>query len=154
MSITEVSALLAAGVSILAPVVLWAVRTARNELGIEIAKLTLRVDDLSLKTETMWLYQLRRGVSEGIEKGLLVKNSPTKITDKAKALYAALAPALQDFYQRSGVMMTDAEMGLAIERMYGQKIVDEICIPNGLKAASCLVIAVAIAKGQDLVEIT
>lgn len=114
---------------------------------------TIRMAKIELKVDTMWTFQLRRGFGEALEGGLLERNSPIKLTEKAKNAFNQMRDELQRYYTRQGVRMTDGELALAIERQFGQRLIDDICIPLGVKDAACLILAVATAKGIDTLEV-
>lgn len=117
-----------------------------------IVYLTARMAKTELKVDTMWAFQLQRGFGEALDKGLLIKNSPTKVTDKAKQMYAPLKQELIDFYNKYP-QLNDLALAINIQKTFGKQLVQKICIPYKVNDAACLVIAVAVAKSTDSVEL-
>jgi len=67
-------------------------------------------------------------------------------TEKAKGLFDWLAPELRRFYQRTGRRMTEYQLRLEIERRWGDKIVQKVCIPRGMSSFQCLTLAAMAAR--------
>lgn len=77
-----------------------------------------------------------------------------KITEKAKFIFAPFAQDLRNFYQQlNDPTIPDSELAMEIERKFGERLVRDICLPLGLKDGSCLLVAVAIARGTDTVSV-
>ena len=112
-----------------------------------------RLSKLELKVETLWDFQLRRGLFEGLDKDLLVKNSPIRITEKAKEVFRPLTPLLKDFCSKIKATVSDSDLTLLIEKEFGPVIVKSICVPLGLNHSSCLIIAAAIGRGKDEISV-
>jgi len=100
-------------------------------------------------SDTMWDFLIRRAESELISKGLGTKNSPIEINENAKAYLIGLKDELRKFYRTLGRNLTDQELALEIERRYGEQILKEVCIPHGLYAGACLLIAMEVAKESE-----
>lgn len=129
MTPAEISALAASSVALLA-----------------VGGLVFKFGQLATKVDTMWEFQMRRAVSEGVKQGVLRRNSPIALDENAKQWMSGLAGQLRTFYARQGRRLTEADLALEIERRFGDRILHEVCIPNGLFQGSCLVIAMQIAK--------
>jgi len=105
---------------------------------------------MEVRVETMWDFLMRRAVSEAIQKGIATLNSPVEISNDAKLWMKELSNELRRFYQRIGRQLSDRELALEIERRYGDQILKQVCIPNGLFQGVCLLIAVAVAKEEPV----
>ena len=105
-----------------------------------------RLAKLEVKVDTMWDFQLRRAVSEGLHQGAMTRNSPVEVTEEAKAWMRPVAQELREFYKRLGRRLDERTLTLEIERRYGDRILEEVCIPRGLYQGACLLIAAAVAK--------
>ncbi len=108
-----------------------------------------RVAQMQLKVDTMWEFLLRRAKVEAVQAGVGVFNSPFLITEEAKKIVAPLAPRLREFGAKIGCTMSLSELALAIERQFGEELIRDVCIPNGLHAGACLLIACAVASDID-----
>jgi len=104
---------------------------------------------IELKVDTMWEFQLRRGIAEGVSKGVLKKNSPISLTEMAEEAIEPLKKELLDFFESLGRRLTDIELAIEIERHFGDKIIDTICIPLGINEGTCLVIALNTVKSSS-----
>lgn len=105
-----------------------------------------KIAQIELKTNTIWDFLMRRSISEAVSQGIAKMNSPLIISEEAKSWMHGLANDLRSFYARQGRHLTDKELALEIERRFGQEILERVCIPHGLFAGACLLIAMEIAK--------
>ena len=113
-----------------------------------------RLERLSVKIDTLWDFQLRRGALEAMVSGVATKNSPLTVREEFLAVSKELGDPLRDFYRKiARPAMTNAELAFQIERHFGSEIVDKVCIPHGLSYGACLIIAIAVAKGDPTVDV-
>lgn len=112
-----------------------------------------RFAKLEVKVDTLWTFLLRRAEVEATTSRLADRNSPLQALDSGIALFAALAPQLQSFYRTEGTGLSNADLALQIEQRFGRQITDTICTPNSLTFGGCLIVAVAVATGNPVVEL-
>jgi hypothetical protein len=105
--------------------------------------------ELKVKVDTMWMAWLKRGIPEGIEKGLMTLNSPLRLTPGSRDMFVHLADELRAFRTSKFPDLDEGDLALEIERQFGDRIIKEICIPNHISNQTCLLIATAIAKDKD-----
>jgi len=125
-------------------------KPAGKSMRDQLDELDRRLVAIEVKVDTMWMFTLRRGQSEAIVDKLMKQNSPLVVTEKAYQLIKPMIPDLQALYERYAKGKTEideAELALVIEQELGDRILQEICIPNHLYLGACLVIAVEAAKG-------
>ena len=103
---------------------------------------------LEVKVDTIWDFIIRRAMSEAVFKGIGVINSPLKITPAAYKMMTYFEPELRTFYQQHGQGLQDRQFLFEIERRFGERLVKDVCIPNGLLMGACLLIALSVAKGE------
>lgn len=114
----------------------------------KIEELTRRINVADLErlkvcVETMWLFQLRRGVAEVEEKGLGKAKSPVKLTMAANELMRPFLPELRGFYEAvRGEEMGLVELAIALESEFGARIASEVCRKVGITDGACLVLAI------------
>lgn len=113
-----------------------------------------KLTQLEVKVETMWLFHLRRGMAEAVDKGMASLNSPLVVNGKAREVFGVLGKELEDFYKQLGRELVDAELALELERKFGDRILKEVCIPNDMKYGACLLIAVSLAKQGAKIDLT
>jgi hypothetical protein len=109
----------------------------------------IKLAQMKVKVDALWQFQLRRGEVEAVLRGYATKNSPINIDDEraSKAFPSDLAEAIQGYFSRLGRNLTRVEMAAEIERNFGDRIVDEVCIPQGVSEGVCLVLAMHFALG-------
>lgn len=112
-----------------------------------------RFAKLEVKVDTMWDFQLRRAEVEAINKGMASRNSPLLINPEAMKIFNGMTEELRSFYDGFGRKLTDAELALEIEKHFGARIAMEVCLPYKMTNGECLVIAVAVAKGENKVQV-
>jgi hypothetical protein len=136
-----------AGVSLSAVSILYAFFIAGVKHAREMATLTVKVD-------TMWSFTMKRAVSEAVNNDLMRHNSPLEITAKGYSFIKPMAQELWNYYQNyseTSNKLSDAELALAIERDFGERLLKEVCIPNGMLYGECVILAVeAVRKHDDL----
>jgi hypothetical protein len=110
----------------------------------------IKFAQMEVKVDTLWQFQLRRGEVEAVLHGYATKNSPISVDEErvAKAFPAELGQEIQRFFSRLGRNLTRVEMAAEIERRFGDRIVDEVCIPQGISEGVCLILALHFAGGQ------
>ncbi len=107
----------------------------------------VKITTLDVKVETIWSFLMKRALSEAIVQGVATHNSPVRVTDEAKRWMSDLIPPIRDFYAKLGRRnITDAELAMEIERRFGDRILNEVCIPHGLYMGACLLIAIQAIK--------
>lgn len=111
-----------------------------------------RIAKIELKVDTMWSFQMRRAMSEVVEKNLGVMESPLVFNSHVIKELDPMKEALQTAYHRRWVGLTDAEMLLEIERDFGDQLIHRVCIPHNLSHGACLLLALTIAKGINSVD--
>lgn len=138
MNLHEIINSIGVGLSLLA--VLWI-------LAVKITRLEVRV-------EVIWNFLLKRAIVEGVDKGLMTLNSPVRITNKATSVLGVMTKELQEKYKTTWNKLSENELAFVIEKEYGDRLVQEVCLPNNITLGVCLLIATAIAKGEySLTEI-
>jgi len=114
--------------------------------------LASRFAKLELKVDTMWEFQLRRGIVEGKLADILQQNSPIRLDHKLLAALEPMKEELQAFYTNGASKMSEIEEAVEIERRFGAQIVKQICLPLAVSHGVCVV--AAMVYGRSLVEKT
>jgi hypothetical protein len=123
-------------------------------LHTQVGWIRVTLAETRLENKTLWDFQLRRGALEAIGNGVATKNSPLTVREEYLAVSKELGEPLREFYRKLGrPAMTNAELAFQIERHFGSRIVDNVCVPLGLSYGACLIIASAIAKGNAVVDV-
>jgi hypothetical protein len=124
-----------------------------NSVGTGIALLSIlwltavKITRLEVKVETMWGFLMKRAVIEGIDRGLMTVNSPVRLEPHSSEMFVHLADELRGFRAKNS-RLGEADLALAIEKQFGDRLVHEVCIPNNISFGVCLLIATAVAKGE------
>jgi hypothetical protein len=109
----------------------------------------IKIARIEVKVDTCWRFLLRRGEAEAVLRGYATKNSPVSVSDERalKVFPADLAEAIQGYFNRLARHLTLVELAAEIERNFGDRLVDEVCIPHGITEGACLVLAMHFAMG-------
>lgn len=107
-----------------------------------------RQAQLELKVDLIWDFLIKRAMAEAVHVGAATMNSPLVIKEETREWFKDITPELQEFYHLKGFKLTDQALALEIERIWGEKILKDICIPYKLHQGACLIIAQHIAKGK------
>jgi hypothetical protein len=111
-----------------------------------VAYLAVRIARIELKANTVWDFIMRRALSEALEHGLLTKNSPLVVTKLAEDVFAAIKPDLIVWYNREGSRLGERDLFEAVERTFGERLTNEICVKLGLDKGGCVTTAIEIMK--------
>lgn len=71
---------------------------------------------------------------------------PLDVPEASRLLFGTLRAEIRGLARALNVAATDEELRLEIERRWGDRILREVCLPNGYSQGECLVIASAIAR--------
>ncbi len=104
---------------------------------------------IELKVDTLWEFQLRRGVVEGKMSDVLRQNSPIIVLPVLAEKLSALDGELRDFYTNGGLNMDEATEAAEIEHRFGDRLTREVCVPLGIFGGACIV--GAMVYGRSLV---
>ena len=108
-----------------------------------------RMAKLEERVEVMWGFTMSRAIEHGINAGRFTQNSPVAVAESSKAIVPDdLAADLRSMYARLKKPISDNELRYQIERRFNQRLIQEVCRPNGLHDGQCLIIAAAVAKGE------
>ncbi len=81
------------------------------------------------------------------------KRMTLTLTPAALALLEPLRPKLQEFWRSKGYRLKPGEVMYELEKNFGAEIVQNLCIPQGIKDFECLIIARAVAAGVDRLDV-
>lgn len=114
-----------------------------------LAKLAWWMSSTETKLNVVWGFLMNRAIGEAVQKNIATFNSPVIVSEEAKKWMDGMANQLRDFYAKLGRRMSEWELALEIERVYGDRILKEVCIPNGLSQGACLLIAIEVARDMS-----
>src|ERR1022692_481781 len=100
---------------------------------------------IEVKVDTMWDFTLRRARSEAVNNGYATINSPLVFSDEARGWLEPFASLLRDLYVSMGDHVTDTDLAVEIERIFGVRLLNEICIPHHMYMGACLLLAMDVA---------
>lgn len=110
---------------------------------------------LEVKVDTMWGFIMRRATAEAVSKDLGTMNSPLIINQAAADKLDVIRDDLRAFF--AGLKkpnINDSELGLLIEKNFGEILLTKICIPNDWNQGACLLVAMAVARGVEKVDVS
>ena len=102
-----------------------------------------------LKIDTIWDFHIRRATSEFSEKRIGTISDIITAFPEFKEKLDPIKDKLVDFWERKGKNLKNAEALLEIERHFGDDLLKLVCIPCGLKAGACLLLALDVAKDKN-----
>ncbi len=105
-----------------------------------------RLDKMEVKVDTLWAFQIRRGIVEGVNNDSLKLNSPATLTESGKKMFAHISASLGSWYALRGKNMKDLDAMIDLEMCAGERLVKEVCIPFKISHGACLIGALAAAK--------
>jgi hypothetical protein len=99
----------------------------------------LRLSRIESRVEVLWTFQLRRGIVEGVNDGLLKNQSPLAVTQTLKDRYRLIFATVKDYYDREGKTLTDTDLAIGIEKLFWPSI-KEMCAKENIFDGACLVV--------------
>ena len=119
-----------------------------------LARITWIMAQLSTKVDTMWDFQIRRSMSEVVEKGIGKMNSPLTFTGAAMDSLNPLKEALIRWWKTEGNKLSDGSALLEIEKRFGDMLLTQVCVPLLLSHGACLILALAVARETHTIEVS
>lgn len=164
MSLSDIGVILSMVASVLAMIgTIYAIafKLAKMESQIQFREDSLKYIDalperfgrIEVKVDTIWDFQMKRALAESLHTGIAKMNSPLMFNPETKLWLKDIATDLRAFYRSIGRTMTNNDITLEIERRWGDDLVRKICIPYKTHLGACLLLAAAIAKSEDDVDI-
>jgi hypothetical protein len=91
-------------------------------------------------------------MTEIVQTGGATKNSPLQIPDDALRALDGVKERLQLWYSKQN-SQSDATLMLVIEQEFGDDLVNIVCIPCKVSYGACLIMALAVAKNQNPLQL-
>ena len=107
---------------------------------------------LSIKVDTMWDFQIRRGMSEAAKEGIAKINSPIKFTAEAMGRLEPIKIPLQQLAVKYPTVK-DSDLMLKIEQNFGEQLLKLVCVPYKVTQGACLLLALAVARNTDTLDL-
>ena len=117
-----------------------------------LVKLSARLGALEVKVETMWQFQIRRAFAEVVSSGVATVNSPLTFDPEALKLLDPIKLKLREFGRKLGPEIPVTVALMEIEREFGDALVRDVCIPRQLTHGTCLLMALAVARGETAMQ--
>jgi hypothetical protein len=130
------------------PVWLALLGTGLTVLGLQ-WRFATRIARIELKVDTVWDFIIRRAQVEVVNVGWGTKKSPLVLNP---ATLQSIMPFIVDivaFYARliaREPQISERELFIAIERQFGERIVETVCIPHKVNLGACIVAVLEACK--------
>jgi hypothetical protein len=110
-----------------------------------------RMTRLEVHVETLWDFHIRRSMVEATNKGLGTLNSPFILTDEAREMGSVLKDDLLKWYNAlpDRDTLNERDLFIKIEGAFGERLIKEMCIPYGVLEGTCILISIALIKGES-----
>lgn len=114
----------------------------------------------NISSSVLWKFQIRRALLEIVEKniGAIAKHndhgvSTVSFTQEYLSRYNLLKKDLQDLWKLIGGKLNDLEMLEEIEKLFGDQILNDVCLPCRTLQGACLLAALAVAQDKESINI-
>jgi hypothetical protein len=108
---------------------------------------TMRLSRVESRVEIIWSFLLRRGVIEGLERGVLTQNSPLSIAPEVLVRYRVIFSKVKEFHDSNGRDLSDMDFSLAIEQKFWPEI-RTVCLDAGINDGACLALVLKYVRPQ------
>ena len=109
-----------------------------NFIGLAYA-VVVKLSRVESRVEVLWTFQLRRGIVESVNGGLLEHHSPLAVTQRLKDRYKVIFATVKDYYDSEGNRLTDTDLAIGIEKLFWPSI-KEMCAKEDIFDGACLVV--------------
>ena len=92
---------------------------------------------LESRVEILWDFLVRRGITEAMQRGLLERNSPFRLTIDIRGRYKPLFDGVMEYYNRDGSKLKDSDLVSEIEKHFWPQI-KQVCVDQGINDGACL----------------
>jgi hypothetical protein len=106
-----------------------------------------RLSRVESRTEIMWSFLLRRGIIEGLDKGVLTQNSPVSIAPAVLQRYRTVFSKVKEFHDSNGRDLSDMDFSLQIEKHFWPEI-RTVCLDAGINDGACLALVLKYVRPQ------
>ena len=106
----------------------------------------VKIAKMEVKVDTIWDFMMRSTKAQTVRAGFGEMNSPILFTEEAKNLVLPLGIDLRKFYAEKGYRLTDTELALEVGRVFGERLLTEVCVPHKLYHGTAVLIAAEVAK--------
>jgi hypothetical protein len=97
----------------------------------------LRLSRIESRVEILWAFQLRRGIVESVNSGLLEHHSPLAVSKGILVKYPAIFNTIKEYYDLEGSKLPDLVLVESIEKNFWP-LVSTICIGENIHDGACL----------------
>ena len=97
-----------------------------------------RLAKMEVKVDTLWAFQMRRGVAEALQTQLATMDSPMIFHEKAIKALEPLRDSLVEF-AASRKNEPPLDLAIDIERQFGSELLMQFCIPLGARSGHVLI---------------
>ncbi len=108
---------------------------------------------IDVKVETLWAFQMRRAMSEAVLQGAATLNSPLTFTPEALATVNPLKPALIEWWNTRGKNLSHIDALFDLELKFGEKLVQNLCLPHKYSHGACILLALAVASNSSTIDL-
>jgi hypothetical protein len=112
-----------------------------------------RLSKAEVKIETMWDIHMRNAVMSAVNKGAATLNSPLTIEVDAQGWCDSMKDDLQAFYASLPKPISDRDLILKICTKFANRMLHEVCMPNGAMEGVCLLVAASVAKNDPVITL-
>jgi hypothetical protein len=111
-----------------------------------------RMTRIEVHVETLWDFHIRRSMVEATNKGIGTLNSPFIMNeDAAHEIGGNLKDELLAWYHDlpDKDSINERDLFIRIEGAFGDRLIRDMCIPHGIQEGTCILIAIALIKGES-----
>lgn len=101
---------------------------------------------LGSRMDVLWDFVRRRATSEFIAQKMGPSAFPPELYPEKRKFYEPLADDLKQFYNSAGSALAEPDLFGALEKIFGERIVQHVCVPLGLHAGACILGAMAVCR--------
>jgi hypothetical protein len=108
-----------------------------------------RLGRYELKVDTLWKYVVEAALVDSRQKGVLVSNSPVRVSAAVNGHFGSLGGKLKEYYKRNNLSnLSDNEIVWHLYLAFDQELIDKVCLPHDLNMGQALIAALHICKGE------
>lgn len=105
---------------------------------------------IELKTNTMWDFIMAGAKVEARLQGVIQAHSPLRLRRDVAAQFGELGRQIKKWYVENSLKRkSDSELSLLLVTVFGDALVEQVCLPLGLNMAIALMAAIQLCREED-----
>lgn len=124
----------------------------RDSIYEKINGLTVEIAEVRFKAIAVWDVFFKQAMNGVVSTGSGTLNSPLHINEQARQWLKPMENELREWFSKNQEMDERSQL-ISLERAFGTRLLEEVCVPNKLIYGVCLLIAFSVASDRSRLDL-